>query len=86
VFVLTLGDIRLTLQGVPVGGKENVLDDESEGVGSGQVNNTGRTKAMDAKPFQMSFALCLLTFFTAALLWPTLQCSVDPSHNSRPEW
>src|SRR5215468_5167609 len=41
---------------------------------------------MDAKPFQMSFALCLLTFFTAALLWPTLQCSVDPSHNSRPEW
>jgi arylsulfatase A-like enzyme len=22
----------------------------------------------------------------AALLWPTFQCSVDPSHNSRPEW
>ena len=22
----------------------------------------------------------------AALLWPTFQCSVDRSHNSRPEW
>jgi hypothetical protein len=52
---------------------------------------------MDVEPSRMSFALCLLTFFTtrraskhpitlAALLWPTLQCSVDPFHNSRPEW
>jgi hypothetical protein len=52
---------------------------------------------MDVEPFRMSFAICLLTFFTtrratkhliilAALLWPTLQWSVDPSHNSRPEW